>query len=272
MCGLSAMESSAPGWSCCSCAKICWACGMRARTSTLRRVSSSSLESALISRSRIAAKSAAWASKASSAWPHEETISMSIWRRSASDSGAASSSRRCIAKAFCKVEVEWFIARVKGRVRSGPNSAVAMSSSSLPRRMDSSVETSSSRAKDSSVAVSSLFSEFVSPGSMARADLSVSAESFLVLRRPANHMPPPASARAPAPPASQPAPEPESAELELEEPFPRPEAAATNSKAEPPKSSSARRAEAASYMAFSRLFGQAPPVCTPTLRSSTETT
>ena len=276
MCGLSSMETSASA----GCldtkpAKVCSACVIRVRMSTVRWVSSSSFESELMSRSRILAKSAAWASRASSACPQEETISMSIWRRSASDSGMESSRRCCKAKAFCSVVVEWFIARVNGRVRSGPNSAVAMSSSSLPRRMDTSVETSSSRASSCRVSVGRDDSELVSPGSMARADSRFCALSFLVLRREAAQMPPPATARAPAPPASQPAPEPESEPAppaEPEDPVEPLTAASASASAEPPKSSSARWADAASYIASERPEDQALPVCTPTLRSSTDTT
>ena len=137
-CSISSLNSA------CKAASVSSALGKRARTSMVRCVSSSNLEEALNKRLRISANSAASASRASSAWPQEETISTSISRRCSGVSGMESSNRWRILNAFCKVVVEWFIARVKDRVRSGPNSAVARSSSSLPRRIDSSVLTNSS--------------------------------------------------------------------------------------------------------------------------------
>ena len=213
------------------------ACGRRPRRSTVRWVSSSSLELALMSKSRILAKSAACSSNASSACPQEEIISTSIWRRSEVDSGRLSCSLCCSWNAFCSVSVEWFIARVNGRVRSGPNSATAMSSSSLPRRIDSSVETSSSCASFSNVAISRRSSCAVLPGSIWRADSRVAAESFFVLRLLATAIPPPAKANAPAPPASHSPPEPsesEAAEAPEEDPAEPEAAASTSASAEGP--------------------------------------
>ena len=99
-----------------------------------------------------------------------------------------------------------FIAEVNGRTRSAPNSAVASSSSCLPWVMESSAETSASRATSSSVGVGRRPSESVSAGSRAFADSICLACCFFEPLRVAAYTPPPASAATPRPPASQPAP------------------------------------------------------------------
>ena len=102
-----------------------------------------------------------------------------------------------------------FIAEVNGRTRSAPNSAVASSSSCLPWVIESSAETSASRATSSSVGVGRRPSESVSAGSRAFADSICLACCFFVPLRVAAYTPPPASAATPRPPASQPAPSPD---------------------------------------------------------------
>ena len=74
--------------------------------------------------------------------------------------------------------------------------------------MESSAETSASRASSSSVGVGRRPSESVSEGSSAFADSICLACCFFEPLRVAAYTPPPASAATPSPPASQPAPEP----------------------------------------------------------------
>ena len=146
-------------------------------------VSLARLLSALISTSRSAAKFSASASRASSACPQLDTMSTSMARRSASDSGMVSSSCARMPKARCRVVVEWLSARTKLRVRSAPNSAVAMSSSARALRIDSSVDTSSSCESFSSTSIGSAIKLPVSFGLMSRASAVIEAVCLVRLRR-----------------------------------------------------------------------------------------
>lgn len=172
--------------------------------STVRWVILSTSAVAFMSTPRISLNSVLRERSASVAWPQEEMMSMSMARCSGSSCGRALLRRWWVAKARSSVDVAVFMAEVNGRTRSAPNSAVAIASSSLPWRMDSSAWTSASWESCRSVGVGSWDSASVSPGSSARADSSCFACVFLVLRRVAAHSPPPARAATPTPPTAQP--------------------------------------------------------------------
>ena len=74
-------------------------------------------------------------------------------------------------------------ARTKLRVRSAPNSAVALSSSARALRIDSSVDTSSSCESSSSTSIGSAIKLPVSFGLMSRASAVIEAVCLVRLRR-----------------------------------------------------------------------------------------
>ena len=136
-------------------------------------------------------------------------MSTSIARFCGSVSGMASLSFCCVWCARCRAPLALFIARVNGRVRSAPNSATAMSSSSRAWRTDSSVATMASWARVSSVSTGRRSIASVSSGESSRAVSSCWAEVFFLLRRETAQMPAPAPTTATPPAPSQAADSPE---------------------------------------------------------------
>src|SRR5699024_2117284 len=107
-----------------------------------------------------------------------------------------------------------------------------ISSSSLPRRIDSSVLTNSSCASASRVSRSKEFNRRISAGAISRASSKTAADSFFVRFRVYAQIPPPATTAAPPAPASHAPPFPS--------PPPAPNAASMSAFAEPAQSSVAK--------------------------------